>query len=141
MSVNSQSGEVVLTRGVEMTQRKLNWLISAVAAVSVAGLASSSYGQIRVDTSNVRDANNRVGSGGSNGGGGRGSMYGTSVTPNDIVYGNVTGGREFRGRASSDPRAFRGNVGGADMSRFIAGSSGAPTGILAERANNAQNVT
>jgi hypothetical protein len=122
-----------------MTQRKLNWLLSAVAAVSIAGLGTSSFGQVRVDTAHVRDANNRVGSGGSNGGSGRGSLYGNSVTPNDIVYGNVTGGREFHGSASSDPRAFRGNVAGANMSRFIAGSSGAPTGLLS--ANNAQNVT
>jgi hypothetical protein len=121
-----------------MMQRKVTWLMSAVAAVSIVGIGPSAFGQIRVDTGNVRDANNRVGSGGSNG---SQSRWGTSVSPNDIVYGNVTGGREFRGRHTSDPLSFRGNLAGSGVSGFIAGSSGAPVGILAAQANNAQNVS
>src|SRR5207244_6094832 len=72
------------------------------------------------------DANNRVGSGGYNSGGISGNLI-PGPTGNQIVTGNVTGGREFRGGVQyTDPHEFRGNVAGQDFDRFIAGSSGAP---------------
>lgn len=119
-----------------MTQRKLNWLISAVAAVSVAGIATSSFAQVRIDTGNARDANNRIGSGGSNG---TGSSRWQPINQNDIVYNNVTAGRGFHGQLqTTDGVSFHGTTGAELSGNFIQQSSGAPTGILA--ANNAQVV-
>ncbi len=119
-----------------MTQRKLNWLVSAVAAVSVAGIATSSFAQVRIDTGNARDANNRIGSGGSNGP--AASRY-QPINQNDIVYNNVTAGRGFHGQLqTTDGISFHGTTGAELSGNFIQQSSGAPTGILA--ANNAQVV-
>ncbi|HEX4794387.1 MAG TPA: tetratricopeptide repeat protein [Humisphaera sp.] len=71
----------------------------------------------------ANDANNRVGSGGYNGGGQRGP----AVTGNQIVTRNVTGGREFRGPVGySDPGSFTGPIGGGSVDRFVKNSSGVP---------------
>jgi tetratricopeptide (TPR) repeat protein len=119
-----------------MTQRKLNWLVSAVAAVAIAGVGSSTFAQVRIDTGNARDANNRIGSGGSNGGGG--SRW-QPINQNDIVYNNVTAGRGFHGRIqSTDGTSFHGILGSELSGNFIRQSSGAPTGLLS--VNNAQQV-
>src|SRR6202012_358283 len=96
---------------------KRNWILAAAVAGVTFIAAANSQAQFRVDNSGARDANNRIGSNGSNDGiGGGGGAPGTKsglgiyngVTGNDIVTGNVTGGKEFRGRIDyTDPEAFR----------------------------------
>lgn len=72
------------------------------------------------------DANNRVGSGGINGAGPDRQTGGT-VTGNQIVTGNVTGGRHFRDTVGySDPREFRDLTGGIESDRFVRESNAAP---------------
>jgi tetratricopeptide (TPR) repeat protein len=107
-----------------MLSRKTRFIIKT-AATAVFLIAPLSFAQQRVgDEGRALDASNRVGSGGYN----SGPITGNVLTGNNIVTGNVTGGREFRGGVPyTDPREFRGNVGGQDFDRFIAGSSGAPT--------------
>jgi hypothetical protein len=85
------------------------------AALASAQLPSGQDGR-------AMDANNRVGSGGMNAPSGQ-----IGVTPNQIVYGNVTGGKQFRGPVGSrDPGAFTGPSPGRFMDRFVASSSGVP---------------
>jgi len=68
------------------------------------------------------DANNRIGSGGVNGPGDKSSL---TITGNDILYGNVTGGWEFRGRTSvRDTFEFRGRMGSASYDRFVRNTVG-----------------
>lgn len=80
------------------------------------------------DDGRALDANNRVGSGGYN------SALDLTprqlgVTGNQIVTGNVTGGKEFRGPVGySSPYSFTGPVGGMRLDQFIRQSSGAPVG-------------
>ena len=85
-----------------------NWLLAAaVAGVLVRFAPGGVWAQYATDNNNGRalDANNRLGSDGVNDQ--RANTGG--VSGNDIVYGNVTLGRQFRGTgASVDPRAFRG---------------------------------
>ena len=61
------------------------------------------------------------------------------MTANDVVYGNVTGGKQFRGRLeTTDPEAFRGNRTDHPSDLFVRGSAGSPyAGVTA---NNAQTV-
>jgi hypothetical protein len=97
------------------------------AAVGSLTLSSISFAQYRINTSHVTDANNRAGSGGLNGGADGNMNKGpyNGVTSNDIVYGNVTGGKEFRGRLeTTDPEAFRGNRTQHPSDAFVRGSSG-----------------
>ncbi len=96
-----------------------------IAAVSVVLAAAGWAGaQHQVDHSGANDANNRIGSGGRN-------IVREQPKPwqlsNDLVYGNVTGGKEFRGQASGDPRAFRGSI-STVTSDFVRDSSGVSTG-------------
>src|SRR3954471_11705081 len=125
-----------------------NWktgiaLAAAVGAVAISAWAPAASAQYRVDTGNARDANNRIGSGGFNNSApiSNQTRY-TGVTANDIVYGNVTGGKEFRGPlGSTDPRAFRGPSSYTNSDRFIRGSSGTPyAGSNGEYSSNANSV-
>jgi len=107
-------------------------------ALAITGALSMTAGaQYRVDNGNTNDANNRVGSGGINGNtrqSNSGARF-NGVSSTDVVYGNVTGGKEFRGALqSTDPRAFRGFAAGGVSDRFIRGSSSGVYG------SNAQNV-
>lgn len=114
-------------------------LIAASVAL-VAGVASAQY---RVDNSQTNDASNRIGSGGYNGGvqnpyAARGFNNG-----NNIVTGNVSNGRQFRGSLGySAPTQFRGNLGSGDFDRFIGDSVGvgqireAPSSVYANQATN-----
>jgi hypothetical protein len=80
--------------------------------------------QTALGNGHALDANNQVGSGGINGAVNNGPL----VTPNDIVYGNVTGGFGFQGPLhETDPLAFRGILPGSGVDSFTAGSSGVPT--------------
>ena len=98
----------------------------ATAVLSIATLDASA--QTRVDRSGATDANSRVGSYGRN-------QVGARDTPweiqNRISYGNVTGGKQFRGSVSSDPQAFRGRTSSENLDRFVRSSSGVTTGGVA----------
>jgi tetratricopeptide (TPR) repeat protein len=108
--------------------------ILGAAAAAVLFANGLSFAQQRVgDDGRALDANNRVGSGGYNSGPIRDTLR---LNPNNIVTGNVTGGREFRGHVPyTDPREFRGGVAGEDFDRFIARSAGSPQSYAAENVN------
>jgi len=99
-------------------------LITAITTVlAAAGLASAQY---QVDRSGATDANNRIGSGGRN-------ITKEQPKPwqlsNDTVYGNVTGGKQFRGNLStSDASEFRGTTGNVTSDNFVRDSAGISTG-------------
>ncbi|HEV8605717.1 MAG TPA: tetratricopeptide repeat protein [Tepidisphaeraceae bacterium] len=107
-----------------MFDHKTRWIIKS-AATAVLLVSPLALAQQRVgNDGRALDANNRIDSGGYNSGGIPGNLV---VNGNNIVTGNVTGGREFRGNVPyTDQREFRGNVGGQDFDRFIARSAGAP---------------
>jgi tetratricopeptide (TPR) repeat protein len=108
------------------TRLPIRWLLAAAVAAPAAGLfPASALAQYQINQDgSARDASNRVGSNGRNTGG-AGRVLNGGVTANQIVNGNVTGGKEFRGpTASGDARAFRGTTGGLTSDRFIRNSSG-----------------
>lgn len=86
------------------TGRRLVLAMAAVAAVPVIALAQY---QVSGSTGRLLDANNRLGSSGIND-----ARQGTGgYSADDVVYGNVTRGRQFRGDiTSTDPTAFRGDL-------------------------------
>jgi hypothetical protein len=97
----------------------------ALLAAAIAPLlASMAFGQVRAEQNGQAiDANNRVGSGGYN----QGGSSAPGVTPNQVIYGNVTGGKQFTGPVHErDPQAFTGPIPGSGLDRFIQGSSAAP---------------
>src|SRR3954471_23866218 len=112
-----------------MTQSKSSRLLMLAAATALA-LTSHAMAQYLIDNSRSLDANNRIGSTGIN------SSYtqtlnnnGNSVaTGNQIITGNVTAGRGFRGFVpSSAPTAFRGRTAGSGLDDFIKNSTGIPS--------------
>lgn len=110
-------------------------LLVLTAAVSAPGLL---HAQFQVDNGRANDANNRIGSGGYNSGG---VPAPETVGGNQIVTGNVTGGRSFRGDPGySSAREFRGVTSGDASDRFIRDSSGAPVGYGATPRNFSTNV-
>jgi hypothetical protein len=98
--------------------------ILGAAVAAVLFTTGLTFAQQRVgDEGRALDANPRVGSGGYNTGPIRDNYR---YNPNNVITGNVTGGREFRGHVPyTDPREFRGNVAGQDSDRLIARSLGA----------------
>ena len=104
--------------------RRIGWVLAtAVAAVSFVGSTASAQQRVGGD-GRALDANNRVGSGGINEGGGGGPL-GPGQIGNQIVTGNVTAGQQFRGFVPySDPFSFRAPVGGSGIDRFVRGSAG-----------------
>jgi tetratricopeptide (TPR) repeat protein len=105
-----------------MTCKAYRVLALAVAEALV--MATVASAQIAAPGQNGRalDANNRVGSGGLNQ-----PTYQGGVTPNQIIYGNVTSGKGFLGPIKErDPGAFFGPTAGGISDRFIAGSNAAP---------------
>lgn len=81
-------------------------MLAAAAALAFPATGVAQY-QTQNSTGRLLDANNRLGSDGIN----DGRRVEGGVNADDIVYGNVTRGRQFRGNVSStDPRAFRGNI-------------------------------
>ncbi len=106
-----------------MTSKTRAILIAAVLATPVAMFASPriAVAQYRVNNSGALDANNRIGSGGVNE-----ARPTNTINGNDIVTGNVTAGREFRGNVGySSAGAFQGSTGVNQSDRFIRGSSSA----------------
>src|SRR5688572_3426359 len=67
---------------------------AAVAAALAIGAAQAQAQYPSSNDGRARDASNRVGSGGSNG---EGVDNRVGATGNQIITGNTTGGREFRG--------------------------------------------
>ncbi len=106
--------------------RRIGWVLAtAVAAVSFVGSSASAQQRVGGD-GRALDANNRVGSGGINEGGGGGPL-GPGQIGNQIVTGNVTAGQQFRGFVPySDPFSFRAPVGGTGVDRFVRDSAGVP---------------
>jgi tetratricopeptide (TPR) repeat protein len=120
-----------------LSHTKAVLMLAVAATLAVTPEATA---QFRVGSDGrLNDANNRIGSNGYNS---RAEvsrpMY--NGGGNNVVTGNVTGGREFRGDVGyTDPGAFRGDTADATTDRFIRSSSGASfTGV---NQNNAQNVT
>lgn len=113
--------------------RRIVWVLAAaVAGVSFGGLISEAAAQQRVGTDGrALDANNRIGSSGYN----QPGSGANTVAGNQVVTGNVTAGRQFRGTINyTDPFAFRGPTGGINSDRFVRGTSGVP--IPGTTANN-----
>ena len=114
-----------------MNPRTNAWLKTSILATAVAAVpllfTSSASAQYRVENDGrMLDANNRIGSGGTNANDSW-RRVGEQVNGNDIVVGNVTGGREFHGHVPyTDPRAFRGqnSSNGLTSDNFIKNSSG-----------------
>jgi tetratricopeptide (TPR) repeat protein len=107
-----------------MLQRALTTVV--VSILTSTGIPLAQY---QVDRSGANDANNRIGSGGRNV---RSEQPKPWQLANDIVYGNVTGGKAFRGRlGSTDPRAFRGSTATSVSDNFIRQSSGVSTSGMA----------
>lgn len=103
----------------------INRASSILAASAVFALAATSaLAQVRhQNNGRAMDANTRVGSGGFN----DRREHRDAVSGNNIVTGNVTGGREFRGSAGYyDEREFRGETAGESSDRFVRGSAGVP---------------
>jgi len=115
-------------KGVAMQVRAYRrWLTAAalaIAPVLAPRVASAQY-MSQNNSGHALDANSQVGSGGINNSVNSGSL----VTNNDIVFGNVTGGRGFQGKIDSfGSDAFQGGIlAGSHTDAFIAQSSGAPT--------------
>src|SRR5262245_40545020 len=114
-----------------------------VLSAAVTLTTSISTAQYRVNNGNALDASNRSGSGGLNQGGdsriGRGQYSG--VTGNQIVTGNVTAGKHFRGFVPyGDARGFRGTTGSQASDFFIRGSSGTPYGGFGGYNSNANTT-
>jgi tetratricopeptide (TPR) repeat protein len=108
------------------SRRRRRILTTAIAAaIPVFALTSISAAQQRINANGrVLDANNRVGSGGQNPDDSRGRSP-QNALGNDIVTGNVTGGKHFRGPIDyTDPNAFRGQTAGINMDNFLRQSSG-----------------
>jgi tetratricopeptide (TPR) repeat protein len=107
--------------------RAARWLaLAAASALPVMAWTLPASAQQRVGSDgHALDANNRIGSNGLNSNTRSGNN--PQVTPNQIVYGNVTGGRAFSGPLqSTDPEAFRGATAGEGVDRFVRDSSGVP---------------
>lgn len=109
-----------------MKPNRKNHLALWLATATLPLMAASAFAQIRVDTSQSPDANNRVGSGGSN----NPIMINHQITGNDIANGNVTGGAAFQGNGVpfNNPSDFHGPVAGLGIDTFIRDSTGVPTG-------------
>ncbi|MEM8875951.1 MAG: hypothetical protein AAGD32_17025 [Planctomycetota bacterium] len=124
------------TPAVRPARNRIRFAAIAVAAFSVVGvLAPAADAQLRVDNSRITDANPRVGDGGFNG---RLTNPFDNRLANDLVVGNVTGGRLFQGFvAFSDERGFRAST-TALVSDFTRDSTGVTTGGIVT--NNSNDV-
>lgn len=103
--------------------RNNRWVLAAAVAASL--MSVPAMAQIRAgQDGHASDSSNRVGSGGYNSGG---YIYNNGVNPNQVIYGNVTGGQWFHGPGERDPRQFTGPSGATIGDEFIRGTSGVPT--------------
>jgi tetratricopeptide (TPR) repeat protein len=103
--------------------RNSRWMLAAAVAASL--MAVPAMAQLRAgQDGHANDSSNRIGSGGYNSGG---YMYNNGINPNQVIYGNVTGGQWFHGPGERDPRQFTGPSGATLGDEFIRGTSGVPT--------------
>jgi hypothetical protein len=110
--------------------RRRRLLAAAVgAALPVLAAVASVDAQTRVNQDGrALDANTRVGGDGSNDARNGIDRRGQTYTGNQIVTGNVSGARAFRGTVNyRDPNEFTGRVSSFNSDRFVRDSSGAPT--------------
>src|SRR5256885_9068053 len=101
-------------------------LLAGAIALALPSLARA---QGQIDAGRANDASNRVGSGGRNNSGTYSGTYSNFVpnNGNQIVTGNVSMGREFRGRVGYfDPSAFHGTTAGDISDNFAKNSAGVP---------------
>lgn len=126
-------------------KKKLSWVLASAVAATLVSVAAA-QNRINAD-GRLTERNNRIGSGGSNEAAGsiynpQGSQIITTpqgVYGNQLITGNVTGGRAFQGTVNyTNPTAFRGTTAGELSDNFIRNSSGAPIGGVYQ--NNAQRV-
>jgi tetratricopeptide (TPR) repeat protein len=117
--------------------KKTRWLFTAALSAT---LTAGAWAQFRVGTDGRgNDANNRIGGSGLNENNNFWQGRAWGYQGNNVITGNVTGGREFRGFVPyTDPGAFRGTTAGSSMDRFIRGSYAAPFGGV--QSNNTQVV-
>jgi tetratricopeptide (TPR) repeat protein len=104
------------------------WILTAAVTAATAGsllAPSTASAQYRINNNGrALDANNQVGSGGRNPNDAA-ARQPNLPTGNDIVTGNVTAGRHFRGDVDyTDPGAFRGRTAGIRSDNFLRQSSG-----------------
>src|SRR2546423_3173279 len=91
-----------------MTSRNIRSMLLSAAVAAALGFTAAANAQYRVNNANVLDSNNRVGGGGNNPNDSDKRVGGQPVSGNDIVYGNVSGGKQFRRQAAyTDPPPFR----------------------------------
>src|SRR2546423_11494575 len=115
-----------------MTSRNTRSMLLSAAVAAALGFTAAANAQYRVNNANVLDSNNRDGGAGNNPNDSDKRVGGQLINGNDIVYGNVTGGKQFRGQLPyTDPRAFRGQTSDRNLDDFIKQSSG-PDSRLAE---------
>src|SRR5439155_15855162 len=102
---------------------QLGVLSAAVAALPVLVFTSDASGQYRVNQDGrALDANPRIGSGGNN----PETGVQNNINGNDIVTGNVSNGKGFRGNVPyRSARDFRGNAPGIGIDDFIKNSASA----------------
>lgn len=99
-------------------------LLAAATAVPLLAIVPDTTAQYRIETGRVNDASNRVGSGGRNPNDAN-LRTGDIVSGNNIVTGNVTGGKEFRGDIPyADTTQFRNRTGGESLDNYIRSSAG-----------------
>jgi len=108
-------------------KQQAKWILAlAIGTLPTLWIGPSAWAQYPAagQDGHANDANNRVGSNGYNSGSGQH----VTVTGNQIVTGNVTGGRAFRGPVPyTDPSGFMGPMGDAVSDTFIRNSSGVPS--------------
>src|SRR5206468_5700335 len=96
--------------GMLMRNRTIRRFLSMAGALAACAIFTpAAFPQARINNGNVLDANNRIGSGGYNTGGGNNQYRGPYVgyTAQDVITGNVTGGQQFRGVVPyRDPYSF-----------------------------------
>ena len=116
-------------------------LAAAVSTVTLLPV-SVSMAQSQINTGHTNDVNNRIGSGGQNVDSRiKKSGQSNGVTGNNIVTGNVTGGRAFQGNVPyTDTTHIRGNLAEHNSDVFIRDSSGTPYAADSGYNSNAQNV-
>jgi tetratricopeptide (TPR) repeat protein len=109
--------------------RKTSSMTRILAAVASVALATGALAQGMIDTGRNNDASNRVGSGGRNDGYTTHTRYSNYIinNGNQVVTGNVTMGREFRGNVGyTSPYSLRVPTAGALTDNFIKNSAGVP---------------
>ncbi len=118
------------------------WILAAAVSAVTLLPVSVSMAQYQINTGHTNDVNNRIGSGGQNADSRIGkSGQSSGVTGNDIVTGNVTGGKAFQGFVPyGDPRAFRGTLAEHNSDIFIRDPSGTPYAADSGYNSNAQNA-